>query len=235
MLNLRELERYFTHDFFTDEIIMLAEKLYQFYDIPKLKKERSILKNCRGLGDGIWDILGFYVPSTSEIVICDSEIENYAKKLAQSSPEYDNDFTKYALRELVRLHEHGHALLHTGNIGPLRRFKKGYKSLPSVVNEPITEFIAWSTLKSFGTKFFEKIFEKVDENTPDYYQKWKDIKQMIDCQVKNIDYIDYIPGLVYVARKELWKDFESFCKGLEQEWNVIKTITIARRIGRKEK
>jgi hypothetical protein len=40
---------------------------------------------------------------------------------------------------------------------------------------------------------------------------------------------------VYVARKELWKDFESFCKGLEQEWNVIKTITIARRIGRKEK
>jgi hypothetical protein len=204
---------------------MLVYELYRLYNLRELKKEKSVLKECRGFGDGIWDLLGYYDPSTYEVVICDSEIEDYANKLAGSFLEYDEVTTKLVLRELVRLHEHGHSLLHTGKLGPLRRFKKGYRNLLPVINEPVTEFIVWSTLKHFGTKFFEKVFEEVDKTTPSYYQRWRDIKQIIDNRNgSNLRYVYCIPSLIYVVRKETWKDFDGFLEEINREWETIFAI-----------
>lgn len=210
---------------------MLVSKLYKLFDV-KLKKERSVLNECHGFGDGIWDIIGYYNPLKYEITICDSRIEEHVRKLAKSI-EYDEVNTNLVLRELVRLHEHAHSLLHTGKLSPLRRFKNGYRNLPPTVNEPVTEFIAWSTVQKFGTKFFERVFEEVDKSTPDYYKRWKQIKQVIDNKSRkkmHNEYVYYIPGLIYLARKGVWKDFNSFLGEMSQEWKTILAIVIAELI-----
>jgi hypothetical protein len=190
-----------------------------------MKKEKSALNGCRPYGDGIWDLLGYYDPKKYEITICERHIEEHIRNLAKSI-EYDELYTKFVLRELVRSHEHAHSLLHTG-MKYLGRFKKGYRSLLPVVNEPITEFITWSIVQRFATKFFEKVFEDVDQSTPPYYREWKRIRQLIDSKNEDVPrskYVYYVPGLIYVVRKGIWRDFDSFLKDLDHEWEAVKAL-----------
>ena len=208
---------------------MLVYKLYKFFNLPKLKKELGVLEECRGFGDGIWDILGYYDPVKYEIVICDSLVEKHANALAKNKG-FDEKTTKLVLRELVRLHEHGHSLLHTGKIGPLLRFKNGYKSVPPTINESVTEFIVWSTVKKFGTKLFEAVFDEVDKTTPPYYRYWKRIKQVIDRKKGRGAYLCYCPGIIYIVRKGTWKDFDSFLGEIEQEWETVVTIAVSEQM-----
>jgi len=215
---------------------MLTYKLYKFFRIDKLKKERSVLTDCRGPGEGIWDILGYYDPLKYEITICDSRIEEFAKSLAISINS-DETTTTLVLRELVRLHEHAHSLLHTGKISSVRRFRKGYRNLPREINEPVTEFIAWSTIKKFGTKFIEKVFEEIDKKSPKYYRNWRKIKQKIDSKSKiderfsgSIQYISFIPSLISIVRRGICDDFNSFLRKIDENWNTILTGTLAFRL-----
>lgn len=138
-------------------------------------------------------------------------------------------FTKVVLRELVRLHEHTHALLHTSSFPPLIKYemdywKIGYRNLHPTINEPLTEFIAWSIVEKFGTKFFERVFEIVDEKSPSYYREWKKIKNIIDGVRQNQSYVFFIPGLVCIARDMDLANLTNFQNFLQELKNNLETI-----------
>jgi len=205
---------------------MLVPRLYEIFEVQKVKKERGFLNGCHG-GDGIWDTLGYYDPSAYEITICDSRIEKFVRdSIIIQTIEFDEIYTKVVLRELVRLHEHTHALLHTSSFPGSKRYKMGhwktgYRNLHPDVNEPLTEFIAWSVVQRFGTKFFERVFEVVDEKSPFYYREWKKIKDILDKVRQNHSYVFFIPGLVYIARDRALADFQNFLQELKNNLQTI--------------
>jgi len=206
---------------------MLVPKLYEIFGVRKVKKEKGFLNECPGGGDGIWDILGYYDPSAYEITVCESRIEKFVRNsILTQTIEFDEIYTKVVLRELVRLHEHTHALLHTSSFPRLKRYKMGnwkigYRNLHPSVNEPLTEFLAWSVVQRFGTKFCERVFEIVDEKSPSYYREWKKIKDIIDKVRQNHSYVFFILGLVYTARDMDLCNFQNFLQELKNNLQTV--------------
>lgn len=203
---------------------MLVSRLYELFRKNIPKPERAAFKECPR-GEGIWDILGYYdYKSRVKITICEPKIREYSKKLTKKL-DLDETQIRLMLRELVRLHEHAHALLHTGNFGGgiKRRFKMGYQNFPKGINEPLTEFIGWSVVCNVGIQPFEIIFNEIDKNAPNYYRKWNQIRGLIDSKSKpnSKNYVYFVPGLVQVAREQKWDSFDHFLKGIQRNYPLI--------------
>ena len=206
---------------------MLVSRLYNLFRKNIPKHEKVALSGCPK-GDGIWDVLGYYDFKSYSIIICEPEVEKYGEQMA-TQLKLDETFTRLILRQLVRLHEHAHAMLHTGNFdGIKRRFKMGYRNLPANINEPLTEFIAWSVVRKVGIQLFESVFNEVDKNAPSYYRAWNQIKELIDNKSKpdSKNYVSFVPGLVQVARDGNWNNFEHFLEGIKDHYKLIETIAV---------
>ena len=116
-------------------------------------------------GDGIWDILGYYDPYTRTVNLCDSKIKEESLNI-KGIVGYNAEIVYGVLRELVRLHEHIHALIHTSSLSPnmtlLFHYKTNtqdwYSRLPSEINEPLTEFLSYILVKRSESSLFLKIF-----------------------------------------------------------------------------
>jgi hypothetical protein len=59
------------------------------------------------------------------------------------------------------LHEHAHAFLHTAKVGIKKLPKDWFHNLPENMNEPLTEFIAYSLIEN-DKPIWVKIFEIID-------------------------------------------------------------------------
>ena len=175
------------------------------------KPEISRYCDCHKNENGIWDVLGFYTPQNKRITICDNKIEDYVKKLPAKDLEKiglsRNELILF-VRELVRLHEHGHAFLHTAEVG-----EKWQYNLPSEVNEPVTEFIVDFIIEKMGyDNVWINVFKELDKGTPEYYQNWSKIKDVLDnltIQALKDDprFIALLTGFV---RSKEWKSWDKF-------------------------
>lgn len=224
---------------------MLVSKLYETFSGNTPKPERSVLKHCSKGDEGIWDILGYYDPKSRTITICEPEVENYSLEIARSLG-LTIFYTKLMLRELVRLHEHAHSLTHTGKFDEFRgtklydipeikvrrRFRMGYP-IRSEINEPIAEFISWSTIQTIPSDahaVFEKVFDEVnkDQKLGALYRRWSDLKNILEELSDNEgkpaedDYIYFIPGLIHITRNYVWGDFEDFIQGVRDKFEQLK-------------
>ena len=214
---------------------MLVSQLYGLFRKNVPKQERAIVRDdeCR-TGEGIWDILGYYDSKSYLITICEPKVKRHSKQLAMQ-PKFEETLTRLTLRELVRLHEHAHAMLHTGNFGGgiRRRFKMGYRNFPLNINEPLTEFIAWSVVRNVGVQSFENVFNEVDKNAPNYYRIWDQIKQLIESKDKpdRENYVFFVPGLIQVAREGIWKNFGQFLQGVKDHYLLIKKLAVLEGLG----
>jgi hypothetical protein len=181
------------------------------------KPEISRYCDCHKNENGIWDVLGFYTPQNKRITICDNKIEDYVKKLPEKDLEKiglsRNELILF-VRELVRLHEHGHAFLHTAEVG-----KKWQYNLPSEVNEPVTEFIVDFIIEKMGyDNVWINVFKELDKGTPEYYQNWSKIKDVLDnltIQALKDDprFIALLTGFV---RSKEWKSWDEFLTSLQE-------------------
>jgi len=207
--------------------------------------EKSELERCQGKSVnideiGIWDILGYYDGNapTPSIHLCEREIEDTVSEFYHNRSRFTKLSLRFVVRELVRLHEHAHALIH---IGDFKRFNElvkkypesyippfnNYGSFPPIINEPLTEFISWSTISYLKDThpYFLKIFNKIDKKAPHYYREWRRIRKSIDKINKPItEYIYYIPGLVKIARENKWTNFEDFLKEILKNEKILITI-----------
>jgi hypothetical protein len=192
----------------------------------------------RGKGEGIWDVLGEYDARLDIIILYENEITSYAKTLsftdglAIGSEEAVPDVRQPILRELVRLHEHAHAYLHTARVlqGELRkeRQKRYYEDrdwftrLPMEINESLTQFIVASLLRSGpSAPLFLKAFDEVNIGLPQYYKKWE-----LPLGVSANTW--FVPPLVKFARTKIWRNWDEFCHQvkLKRTWRTIKTEAV---------
>jgi hypothetical protein len=140
------------------------------------------------------------------------------------------------IRELVRLHEHTHAIFHTTKLEKIHgvidarrlgigrnRFQVTYTSFPRDIDEPMGEFIAWSTICNEGSQMFKNIFREVDKKSPRYYRRWIEIKELVDekCEPPPRNYLFFVPALIHIAREGNWKDFDDFIYGVEKQFYLI--------------
>lgn len=182
--------------------------------------------NVRGSSDsGIWDILGCYDPHLRLIVIYDESIEETAWDIA-SKLEIDSTYATAVLRELVRLHEHVHAYIHSAEVDyvafsaltKLFSEEKGvsqnpndvewvdlYPQLPSQVVEPVVECICYGVLQQTRGDLILKVFEVADSTTPSYYQRWKDVRELAEKLSSRIAIVWSI--LLRVAPNKMWDDY----------------------------
>ena len=153
---------------------MLVSKLHEIFLENDPKQEKVILTGCQKR-DGIWDTLGYYDPKSWSINICEKEITDYVEILERKRKR-NKIYTRFCLRELVRLHEHAHSLFHTSKFEYIGcDFAMGYQNFPATVEEPLVEFIAWSTVHYIGKEIFLSLFYEVDEDSPSYYKEWNKI------------------------------------------------------------
>jgi hypothetical protein len=222
---------------------MLVSMLYDLLPKDVSHPEVTSIKLCPK-GEGVWDTLGYYNPNLPvKITICEHEIEEYSRQISKNL-KLNEKQVSWILKELVRLHEHSHAILHTGDFNsfcgvnlkdtPLKvrlRFKRGYNNLPKDINEPITEFITYSVICRTEFQTAKQIFIEVDKTSPPYYQTWKQITALIDNKSKpnRRDYIFFIPRLVHLARESDHNDFKQFfievqqnCQSLHDTYSLLK-------------
>ncbi len=209
---------------------MLVVKLYELFSSnKKFAKEETILDHCgKTEREGIWDILGYYDPQMRTVTLCENEIIKHSKALAHSLHMREHR-TYLILRELVRLHEHSHAILHmadfkkelgASNALHLKSFPRKLKrNFPVELDEAITEFISWSIISEVDNPEYRKVFLETDRGTPPYYQDWKKLRQLIDSfGSPKKRYVDYVPGIVYFARRKSWenKSFDEFIREISR-------------------
>lgn len=213
-------------------------KLFNYYPKP----ENSVLERCPEK-EGVWDTLGFYDSKYGSVFICERNIVDYAYKLEGQMERTKRSRLRirFLLRELVRLHEHSHALLHTGDFYPpstRELIKEGdslyigpfqnYSSFPDSINEPLTEFIAWSVIQNLSEwrSSFMKIFNEVEkEDKLGLYTPWRKLRELIDSKCKpRKKYVYYAPGLVKIAREKTYKNLDQFLQEVTNKCEVIKGI-----------
>jgi len=205
---------------------MLAFELYELFGyVPRPELLRC--DECEKKDEGIWDVLGYYVPRMEIVVLCESKIEGEIGELRERLKKFGLDLnereTWLALRELVRLHEHSHALIHVcdfyGFSAPNREW---YVNLSPSVNEPLTEFVAWSILQHIKDMVLMRVFEAVDAKSPTFYHNWKEIKDILVSKgVKESDQFEWVPPMIKLAREEEWRTFQEFKRGVEEHWDEI--------------
>jgi len=210
---------------------VLVDELCRLYGYRPVL-EYSCMERCPH-GDGIWDILGFYKGSSRRVYICEAEIEKHTKEIKEKIAEKFSNLneevcivlSRSAIRELVRLHEHSHAILHIGDFnGLVAPNDEWFSSLKPEINEPLTEFISYSIIRHMKNTFLKAVFEWVDEKAPDYYKRWLEIKIALDREnVMPEDYWKYIPGVVEIAREEKWTDLDALISNIENRWQDVIT------------
>ena len=170
----------------------------------KSGKEISIMNGCPQRCEGIWDILGYYDSKSCLVTICEREITQFTKKLRPVNNE-EYKLIRQTLKELVRLHEHVHSLIHNCNFDKIMGMPKEivkftlpaasdsiYQGIPKEINEPLCEFISFSAIKNLNWISYERLFLKVDEDSPTLYQRWREIKEVIDTTFKIKRKRDYL-------------------------------------------
>jgi len=220
---------------------LLVSRLYKLFGGNVPKPERSIFnfKDCPR-GEGIWDILGYYDSKSYSVTICEPKIEEHSWQVATRLGSKPHE-TRLVLRELVRLHEHAHSLIHTGNFDEFRgfnlseklpefkvkcRFKMGYP-IPCQINEPLAEFISWSIIHNIADDearaIFEKVFDEVDKSAPSYYKNWVQLRQLIQNSSKPASehFIFFVPGLVHIARDGVWNNFGHFVQAISSKYELL--------------
>jgi len=193
--------------------------------VPKL--EKICLEPCRG--EGIWDVLGYYNRELELVFICEVEIRGVVKKLSAIRelveklrvPEgHVSNYLTLIVRELVRLHEHAHAYLHTAIIEASEGCAGRTVELDwwkcREVNEPLAEFVARSIVEKFGDPFVT-VLKEIEKfpHYDDYYGRWKDIEGI--CKLSP----SAIPPLTRVFRSKAWSNWGEFYQELKREENSI--------------
>lgn len=198
--------------------------------------EISIMNGCPQRCEGIWDILGYYDSKSCLVTICELEITEFTKKLRPvNNEEYKQ--IRQTLKELVRLHEHVHSLIHNCNFDKLLGIPKEkveftlpvasdsiYQGIPKEINETLCEFISFSAIINLNWISYERLFYKVDKCSPPEYQRWKDIRDVIDVtfkKQKKRDYIYIIPSLIKLSRKKKYQTLQDFIEGIITEKEEI--------------
>ena len=162
----------------------------------------------------VWDILGTYTPSIGVITLYEDEIMKCAQSIS-NRPERIYPI----IRELVRLHEHAHAYIHTSVINMHEKWKPvnpgWFDRLPMDVSESLAEYVVVTLLESSSTyNSWLNIFMEVDAKTPPYYQKWK--------QTRNLNrHIYCVSPTIGYCRTSTWKDWDDFYAGLTIEKDKI--------------
>ena len=192
---------------------------FDFFDyIPKVEIVHSEC-NCPPSKNeeefGILDLLGYYDKTCQTVNICEQRIAKYLKD--ESTSDY------LFLREVIRLHEHAHAIIDTCSFnGFSAPSHEWFVSLPPAVGEPLAQFIVWSLLNSKdGEKpLLINTFERLNSNQPQIYQDWEKIKDCVDnwkkdplmeVMLKNvINCESVIPLIVKFARTKEWNSFGTF-------------------------
>ncbi len=168
---------------------------------------------------GIGDKLGFY--DGKKVHICDQQIEQEAKNIYRDLSSLVNINQCYlVLRELIRLHEHIHALIH---------FKTNYKwytNLPKEINEPLTVYFSWLIVRSVGDEIYQRVFDKVNDELPDYYKKWDLIQKRLGFKPSKSDVeksLEVINVIMNHIKKKDWKNrsFNDFIDDYSM-WTEIK-------------
>lgn len=172
--------------------------------------------------EAIWDRLGYYEPKKGEIIICDKDIQNFVGGLHKK--EMESNKLILFVRELVRLHEHAHAFLHTAKIKGGSQGKGWYCSLPEEINEPITEFIVRCIIED--KKPFVSIFNTLDKNTLPHYRKWKDIAELFNFKCTRV----LLTPVVKFARSETWNNWEQFYSELKGNKKSINSEAVANKL-----
>ncbi|MFC2034900.1 hypothetical protein ACFLUJ_02130 [Chloroflexota bacterium] len=174
--------------------------------------------------NNIWDILGSYNANIGTITLYEDTIKDFA--VALSSPEAK---VHPILRELVRLHEHAHAYMHTASLfegiylRPLTK-EEWFKKLSKEVNESLTEYIALSVLESCSVPTaWITLFHEVDSRAPDYYKRWKQARRLR----RERSFI--VPTLKF-ARTHIWKDWDEFYEALAEERDKIQEEAVLLRL-----
>jgi len=213
-------------------LVSQLSKLYGY--IPEI--ECVHVEPCHKGNNGIWDILGYYESVPKLIHICEPEIhkcvDDIKKIRLREFGRLEDDMSSIVLessvRELVRLHEHCHALLHTCSFkGFTAPNHKWYSSLSPDICEPLVEFISRVLVEFVNNNILKRIFDFIDNKAPPYYKRWIELMNIfIKRNLK--DPSGYIPGIVSVLREEgKLKNFEHAKKVIEERWEDINAMSIA--------
>lgn len=167
---------------------------------------------------GIFDLLGYYDTTCQTVNICEQQIAEHLKREGSQ-----NSTTGYlAIREVIRLHEHAHAIIDTcGFNGFSAPSHEWFVSLPNDVGEPLAQFIVWSLLngKDGEKLLLMEAFKKLCKNQPQIYGNWDKIKNCFDrvlgdplakAMIKAINYQPLIPSIVKFSRTKGWTSFDKF-------------------------
>lgn len=215
-------------------------KLYGYRWVPEVCEQRY-----KRLRDGIWDTLGYY--DERKVHLCEKELSETSEDVSRRLGLND-DITWLALRELVRLHEHAHAMLHRVNplsyalrhvrrvSVPIRRKKvsyirRWYRALKPEVVEPLTEFVAYSLIPTEGV--YRAIFEEVDKQAPPYYRRWQELVRVCDelrresRQLSNVSLCELVPPIIGLAHGKVWESFDELINAVQRaKREIIETFEV---------
>ena len=192
---------------------------------PEFMSDRAFRYNYNEQDRGIWDLLGRYNHEIGTITLFEDNINDLANEL---SPRTSSVYP--ILRELVRLHEHAHAYMHTARLFENiheRPFtpKDWFKKIPAAINESLTEYIALTILEESESSqpAWIRLFHKVDSRAPSYYRKWKQARRLLR-------YPQYIAPIVKLARTRIWKNWDEFYEALAENQNEINGEAVLLRL-----
>jgi len=175
-------------------------------------------------GYGAWDILGTYSPDIGIITLYE---DNIIDCVSQLPPNYRYCYP--LLRELVRLHEHAHAYIHTARIedmclGNSILQDEWFKKLPKEINESLTEYIVVSVLKSYSSPpLWRDLFDEIDKGHPRFYRRWKQANRLRRG-------LPFIAPIVSLCRTNHWKDWDEFYETLGFAYQDITDNAITARL-----
>jgi hypothetical protein len=165
--------------------------------------------------DGIWDVLGEYHPRIGTITLYEDRIMALAGELSSRPARLYP-----VLRELVRVHEHAHAYIHTAQIfnegAPDNRPDRDwFAKLPKDMHESLAEYVVLCVLESNPRwSSWLPVFRDVDAGAPAHYKKWKQAMRLRRGLV-------FISPTVRFARTKVWKGWEEFYGALEARYRQI--------------
>lgn len=212
---------------------MLVSRLCKIPGSQYIPKFEKISKPCKE-GEDIWDVLGYYDYDSEVVYICEEKIQEEVERLLHKpelieklniESKHARNYLSLVVKELVRLHEHAHAYLHTAII---ENFGNDYVYdivsnwyVCKEVVEPLTEFVVRSIIENsaFHNPFMA-VFDEIDELSPSYYKKWREIEAI--C--RPTPYV--IPPLTKIVRSKAWNNWSDFYRELENKKNWLLRVAI---------
>lgn len=186
--------------------------------------------------EGIFDILGYYEAETQTVNICEQNIFDHLKNekesvyndLLKQGFKIDKSVFFASLREVIRLHEHAHAIIDSCSFNCFSApSHEWFVKLPPELGEPLAQFIVWSLLntKDGGKSLLMETFKLLSSKQSKIYKDWEVIRKWADnlnesltrVMAKVLDYQSLIPLVVRFSRTRNWKTFVEF----ERELNKL--------------